>query len=140
MTLSTKRTREGFDPNAYKLFVKARYNPSDPSALGKLPSKDTTRKAREGLHYRQPPPILISIKKACNNHITFEDDVTAPNKRPSVFDWLGELTTKISVFERLGPLKKNNKNLKNYLKVTRPTSHLIESTLEVWSILKWGDE
>ena len=86
MALPTKSTREGFDPNAYKLFVKAGYNPSEPLALGKLPAEDTTRKAREGLHYRQPPPILISIKKACNNHITFEDDVTAPNKRPSVFD------------------------------------------------------
>ena len=28
MALPTKRTREGFDPNAYKLFVKAGYNPS----------------------------------------------------------------------------------------------------------------
>ena len=37
MALPTKRTREGFDLNAYKLFVKEGYNPSDPSALGKLP-------------------------------------------------------------------------------------------------------
>ena len=29
------------------------------------------------------------------------------------------------MFERLGPLKKNNKNLRIYLKVTTPTSHLI---------------
>ena len=46
MALPTKCTREGFDPNAYKLFVKAGYNPSEPSALGKLPSKDTTRMRR----------------------------------------------------------------------------------------------
>lgn len=51
MALPTKCTREGFDPNAYKLFVKAGYNPSEPSALGKLSSEDTTRKAREGLGY-----------------------------------------------------------------------------------------
>ena len=44
---------------------------------------------------------------------------------PSIFDRLGEATTRISVFERLGPLKKNNKNLRSYLKVTTPTSHLI---------------
>ncbi|XP_015068882.1 uncharacterized protein LOC107013500 [Solanum pennellii] len=125
MVLPTKRTREGFDPNAYKLFVKAGYNPSEPSALEKLLSEDTTRKAREGLGYIQPPPIRISIRKASNNHITFEDDVTAPNKRSSIFDRLGESTTRISVFERLGPLKKNNKNLRSYLKVTTPTSHLI---------------
>ena len=125
MSLPTKRTREGFDTNAYKLFVKAGYNPSDPSELGKPPLEDTTRKAREGLGYSQPPPILISIRRASNNHITFEDDVTTPNKRPSIFDRLGEVTTRISVFERLGPLKKNNKNLRSYLKVTTPASHLI---------------
>ena len=86
--------------------------------LGKLPSEDTTRKKREGLGYSQPPPIRISIRRASNNHITFEDDVTAPNKRPYVFDRLGEATTRISVFERLSPLKKNNKKLRSYLKVT----------------------
>ena len=86
MALLTKYTTEWFDPNAYKLFVKAGYNPSKPSALGKLPSEDTTRKAREGLGYSQLPPIRISIRRANNNHITFEDDVTASNKRPYVFD------------------------------------------------------
>ena len=100
MALLTKYTTEWFDPNAYKLFVKAGYNPGEPSALGKLPSEDTTKKAREGLCYSQPPPIRISIRRASNNHKTFEDDVTAPNKRPSVFDQLGEATTRISVFER----------------------------------------
>ena len=64
MDLPTKRTREGSDPNAYRLFVKAGYNPSEPSALGKLSSEDTTRKAREGLGYSQPPPIRISIRRA----------------------------------------------------------------------------
>ncbi|XP_015072668.1 uncharacterized protein LOC107016840 [Solanum pennellii] len=103
----------------------AGYNPREPSALGKLQSEDTTRKAREGLGYSQPPPIRISIRRAGNNHITFEDDVTAPNKNHSVFDRLGEATTRISMFKRLGPLKKNNKNLRSYLKVTTPASHLI---------------
>ena len=51
MTLPTKRTREGFDPNAYKLFVKVGYNPYEPLALVKLPLKDTTRQAHEGLGY-----------------------------------------------------------------------------------------
>ncbi|KAH0656188.1 hypothetical protein KY285_031070 [Solanum tuberosum] len=51
VALPTKRTREGFDPNANKLFVKAGYNPNEPSMLGKLPSEDTTRQAREGLGY-----------------------------------------------------------------------------------------
>ena len=125
ITLPTKRTREGFDPNAYKLFVKAGDNPSEPSALGKLPSEDTTREVHEGLGYGQPPPIRTSIRRASNNHITFKDDGTAPNKSPSVFNRLGEATTRIYVFKRLGPLKKNNKNLRSYSKVTKPTSHLI---------------
>ncbi|KAH0773265.1 hypothetical protein KY290_010402 [Solanum tuberosum] len=124
MTLPTIRTREGFDPNAYKLFVKAGYNPNEPSMLGKLPSEDTTRQAREGLGYSQPPPIRISIRRASNNHITFEDDVATPNKKPFVFDRLGESPARTSVFERLGPLKKN-KNMRSYLKVTTPASHLI---------------
>ncbi|KAH0647761.1 hypothetical protein KY285_033009 [Solanum tuberosum] len=124
VALPTKRTREGFDPNAYKLFVKAGYNPDEPSMLGKLVSEDTTRQAREGLGYSQPPPIRISIRRASNNHITFEDDVATPNKNPSVFDRLGESTTRTSVFERLGPLKKN-KNLRSYLKVTTPALHLV---------------
>ncbi|XP_049352684.1 uncharacterized protein LOC125817173 [Solanum verrucosum] len=124
VALPTKRTREGFDPNAYKLFVKAGYNPDEPSMLGKLVSEDTTRQAHEGLGYSQPPPIRIFIRRASNNHITFEDDVATPNKKPSVFNRLGESTTRTSVFERLGPLKKN-KNLRSYLKVTTPISHLV---------------
>ncbi|KAH0716267.1 hypothetical protein KY284_009172 [Solanum tuberosum] len=43
VALPTKRTRKGFDPNAYKLLVKAGYNSNEPSTLGKLPSEDTTR-------------------------------------------------------------------------------------------------
>ncbi|XP_049378083.1 uncharacterized protein LOC125842824 [Solanum stenotomum] len=124
VALPTKRIKEGFDPNAYKLFVKAGYNPDEPSMLGKLVSEDTLRQAREGLGYSQPPPIRISIRRARNNHITFEDDVTTPNKKPSVFDRLGESTTRTFVFERLGLVKKN-KNLRSYLKVTTPASHLV---------------
>ncbi|KAH0712140.1 hypothetical protein KY289_008099 [Solanum tuberosum] len=83
-----------------------------------LPTKrtreDITRKAGEGLGYNQPPPIHISIRRASNNHINFEYEVTTPNKNPSVFDRLGESTARNSLFERLGPLKKNNKNLRSY--------------------------
>ncbi|KAL4596793.1 hypothetical protein ACB092_12G188800, partial [Castanea dentata] len=34
-TLSTKRTEEGFDPNAYRLMAKAGYNHEKPTGLGK---------------------------------------------------------------------------------------------------------
>jgi len=46
VALPTKRTGEGFDPNAYKLFAKAGYNPNEPSMLGKLPSVDKIMQAR----------------------------------------------------------------------------------------------
>ncbi|KAH0725018.1 hypothetical protein KY284_000883 [Solanum tuberosum] len=85
----TKRTREGFDLNAYKLFVKVGYNLNEPSMLGKLTSEDTTRQARKVLGYSQPPLIRIFIRKASNNHINVEDDITAPNKNSSFFDRLG---------------------------------------------------
>ncbi|KAH0781623.1 hypothetical protein KY290_001221 [Solanum tuberosum] len=126
VALPTKHTREGFDPNAYKLFVKVVYNSNEPSMLGKLPSEETTRQARKGLGNSQPPPIHISIRRVSNNHITFEDDVTTPNKKPFVFDRLGESTARTIVFERLGPLKKkNNKNMRSYLKVTTLASPII---------------
>ncbi|XP_015168900.1 uncharacterized protein [Solanum tuberosum] len=127
VALPTKCTREGFDPNAYKLFVKAGYNPNEPArekVLILMLTSYLRRQAREGLGYSQPLPIRISIRRASNNHIPFEDDVATPNKKPSVFDRLGESTTIISMFERLGPLKKN-KNLRSYLKVTTPASHLV---------------
>ncbi|XP_070022285.1 uncharacterized protein [Nicotiana sylvestris] len=47
VALPTKRTDEGFDPNAYRLFAKVGYNPNEPSKLGKLPSQATTRQPRE---------------------------------------------------------------------------------------------
>ncbi|XP_049394584.1 uncharacterized protein LOC125858841 [Solanum stenotomum] len=115
VALPTKRTGEGFDPNAYKFFAKAGYNPNEPSMLGKLPLVDKTKQAREGIGYNQPPPVRISIRRASNNHITFEDDVAAPNRKLSVFDRLGESTARTSVFKRLGPLKKN-KNLRTSCK------------------------
>ncbi|XP_070032309.1 uncharacterized protein [Nicotiana tomentosiformis] len=47
VALPAKRTDEGFDPNAYKLFAKAGYNPNEPSKLGKLPSEVATRMKRQ---------------------------------------------------------------------------------------------
>ncbi|XP_075109051.1 uncharacterized protein LOC142180854 [Nicotiana tabacum] len=138
--LPTKRTNEGFDLNAYRLFAKAGYDPNKPSKLGKL-LPEATRKAntmkdnehvvkqsREGLGYKQPPPVRISIRRASINYITTEDEPADPNKRPSVFDRLGEPTTRTSVFERLGPLKrKKNKSQRNYEKIRRPFPSRVQS-------------
>ncbi|XP_070047529.1 uncharacterized protein [Nicotiana tomentosiformis] len=91
VALPIKRTDEGFDPNAYMLFAKAGYNPNEPSKLGKLPSEATMRQPREGLEYKQPSPVHISIRRASNNYIVVEDEYAASNK-PSVFDRLGKST------------------------------------------------
>ncbi|XP_016501455.2 uncharacterized protein LOC107819815 [Nicotiana tabacum] len=120
LVLHAKRTDKGFDPNAYKLLSKARYDPNEPSKLGKLPpeaSKPTQKmmmekgyplkQSREGLGYKQPPPIRISIKRASYNYITTKEVSMTLNKKPSVFDRLTK--TRTSVFDRLGPLKKENK-------------------------------
>ena len=80
MTLPTKCIKEGFDINAYKLFVKAGYNPNEPSRLGRLLSEGTTSQAREGLGYTQPPPICISIRREVSNYITVEESLLHPIK------------------------------------------------------------
>ncbi|XP_060200582.1 uncharacterized protein LOC132628835 [Lycium barbarum] len=56
--LQEKRTDEGFDPNAYKLLVKAGYNPNEPSKLGKL-SPEAVGKGNHGLN----PTQRMMIKK-----------------------------------------------------------------------------
>ncbi|XP_070036802.1 uncharacterized protein [Nicotiana tomentosiformis] len=97
---------EGFDPNAYKLFAKAGYNPNEPPKLGKLSSEAAMRQPREGLGYKQLSLVRISIRRASINYITVEDESSASNK-PSVFDRLGKSTMRTSMFERLGPLNKD---------------------------------
>ncbi|XP_016453904.1 uncharacterized protein LOC107778205 [Nicotiana tabacum] len=111
--LPMKRTNEGFDMNAYRLFAKAGYDPNEPSKVGKLPPEATrkentmkdkehmVKQSREGLGYKQPPPVRISIRRASSNYIMMEDEPADPNKRLSVFDRLGEPTTRTSVFERM---------------------------------------
>ncbi|XP_070055657.1 uncharacterized protein [Nicotiana tomentosiformis] len=84
--LPTKRIDESFNPNAYRLFAKAGYNPNELSKLGKLPSECSTRKPREGL---QPSPVQISIRRVSNSYITVEDE-SVTSSRPSVFDRLGK--------------------------------------------------
>lgn len=75
--LPKKRLNEGFDPNAYKLLVKAGYNPNEALKLGKVPHEVIERanhdlnptqrmmlergyavkQSRERLGYKQPSPI-----------------------------------------------------------------------------------
>ena len=77
-TLPTKRTEEGFNPNAYRLMAKVSYNHEKPSGLGKL-IPEASRKERQktlkakgvgatsskaGVRYTPPTPIRIPIRKA----------------------------------------------------------------------------
>ena len=102
-SLPTSRTEEGFDPNAYKLLVKAGYNPKEENTLGKLLPEitgekthgmtstqkmlrnegHTVKSSSRGLGYTPPSPVRITIKRASTHYIN------------------SELTPRRSVFERL---------------------------------------
>ncbi|XP_070015574.1 uncharacterized protein [Nicotiana sylvestris] len=123
--LPTKRTDEGFDPNAYRLFAKSAYNPNESSKLGKLPSEAATRQPRESFGYKQPSPVCISIRRASSNYIIIEDESFASNK-PSIFDRLGKSHVRTSVFEKLGPLKKGNKFQRIFQSIRIPASPKIQ--------------
>ncbi|XP_070011134.1 uncharacterized protein [Nicotiana sylvestris] len=139
VVLSTKRTGEGFDPNAYKLFAKAGYNPDEPSKLGKLPSEVATRQPREGLGYKQLSPVRISIRRASNNYITVEDE-SAASSRPSIFDRLGKSPVRTSMFERLGPLKKGNKFRRNFQGIRTPALPKIQEISKDFQSLEHDED
>ncbi|XP_060180738.1 uncharacterized protein LOC132610466 [Lycium barbarum] len=78
------------------------------------------KQSREGLGYKQPSPVRISIRRASNNYITTKEESTASNQRLSVFDRLTNPTPRISVFDRLGPLKKKYKCQGNNRRMEAP--------------------
>ncbi|XP_070040997.1 uncharacterized protein [Nicotiana tomentosiformis] len=125
VALPTKRRDEGFDPNAYRLFAKAGYNPNEPSKLGKLPSEDVMSQPCVGLGYKQPSPVHISIRRASSNYITVEDE-SADTNRTFVFDRLGKSTLWTSVSERLSPLKKGNTFQRNFQSIRTHASPKIQ--------------
>nr|POF15770.1 hypothetical protein CFP56_17977 [Quercus suber] len=73
--LPTKRTKEGFDPNVYRLMAKAGYNHEKPSGLGKLIPEASGKEGQKtlkdkgvratsskaGVGYTPPTPIRIPI-------------------------------------------------------------------------------
>ncbi|KAI5349453.1 hypothetical protein L3X38_002340 [Prunus dulcis] len=125
--LPVKRTKEGFDPNAYKLMSKAGYDFGLSSSLGELNpdvtgertlglsetqkklKKHTIGSARTGLGFTPIPPVKISArrkeKKAEAQHISVEvvEEEEEPKaiKRASVFDRLAKPTQRTSVFGRI---------------------------------------
>ncbi|KAL0458334.1 UNVERIFIED_CONTAM: hypothetical protein Slati_0460600 [Sesamum latifolium] len=87
---SNLQTAKGFDRKAYKLLVKAGYNPQDRDTLGKLfPEAD-------GLGFTPHNPMRIAIKRASTNYTTEEEYSSTNNDK-------GKKVERISVFDRLGP-------------------------------------
>ena len=125
-TLPTKRTEEGFDPNAYRLMAKAGYNHEKPSGLGKLIPEASGKEGQKtlkakgvkatsskaGVGYTPPTPIRIPIRKASVLMISTndkeEEQSSKPSKNPSVFYHIGQPIPHISVFDRLGMQEDNN--------------------------------
>ncbi|KAL0454264.1 UNVERIFIED_CONTAM: hypothetical protein Slati_0765600 [Sesamum latifolium] len=113
---SNLQTAKGFDPKAYKLLVKAGYNPQDRDTLGKLSQEadgeqvhglNATQKmlrekghsvqsSRSGLGFTPHNPVWIAIKRASTNY-------TAEKEYSSTNDNKGKKVERISVFDRLGP-------------------------------------
>ena len=95
-SLPDKRTKEGFDPRAYRLLAKSRYDFNNPSQLGQLYSDCVEEKSqglnqiqsklrqqdyaietpKNGLGYSSQKPIRISAKgkneRRTALHISFE--------------------------------------------------------------------
>jgi hypothetical protein len=131
-SLPTKRTEDGFDPNAYRLMAKAGYNHKEPNRLGRLIPEaseekdcDLTKtqkmlkaqgygvaKSKARIGYTPSTPIHIPIRKTDVLVITTgaeeEEQFLKPSKKASVFDRLGRPTSQVSVFDRLGPQESHN--------------------------------
>ncbi|XP_075483743.1 uncharacterized protein LOC142523894 [Primulina tabacum] len=129
---------KGFDPKAYKLLVKAGYNPKENLALGKLPSvvSDKQRhgltttpkmlkengylvqKNRTGLGFVPPSPVRIAIKRVGINY-TAEDGFSSTNN--ACYE-----KQRVSVFDRLGRCKRWKGKSNNHKKLNT-SNHLREA-------------
>ncbi|KAM1680768.1 hypothetical protein ACFX1X_038573 [Malus domestica] len=127
-SLSTKRTKEGFNPNAYKLMLKAGYDFSSSSNLGKKNSNTVNDKERDltetqnklkehdykvnnnkaGLGFT--PNTLVKILSKAKNvsaqHISVSveqnQEKPKPAPRTSVFDRLNRSKPIISALDLIG--------------------------------------
>ena len=115
-TLPTKQTKEGFDPNAYRLMAKAGYDHEKMSGLGKLILEASRKEEHEvlkgvksskaGIGYILLTPVHIPIWKASVSVIStnYEEEEQSSNlwEKSFVFYHIGWPTTHILVFDRLG--------------------------------------
>ncbi|KAL0323921.1 UNVERIFIED_CONTAM: hypothetical protein Scaly_2359200 [Sesamum calycinum] len=116
---------KGFDPKAFKLLIKAGYDPKEKLNLGKLPPEATGKKlhglnatqimlkekghaiqdSRVGLGFTPPKPVRITIKRVNSNYISEGFSSTEDHKR--------EENLRESVFNRLGPHRKELRGIAN---------------------------
>ncbi|KAI3453509.1 hypothetical protein Pfo_010172 [Paulownia fortunei] len=115
-----------FDSKAYKLLVKAGYNPKESSVLAtqKLleESGHVVQSTRTSIGFVPQNPIRIAIKRASTNHVS-EGEFSSTD---DVFDNNGKKIKQISVFDRLGPLKKLGSKSVNHqrLVISKTSKHL----------------
>ncbi|CAH9078027.1 unnamed protein product [Cuscuta europaea] len=125
--LPNTRTKEGFDPNTYKLLAKSGYNHNEqklgkliPEAGGEGTPKQINLRGHIGLGYVQPKPIKILINRAAIHHISAdeEDEITSKPKY-SVFDRMAS-KPKYAIFDRMAskPKKIVKKNLQEWLETS----------------------
>ncbi|CAL2228165.1 unnamed protein product [Prunus armeniaca] len=100
--LPIKRTKEGFDPNAYKLMSKANYDFSLSSSLVEL-NPDVTGKRTHGLSEtrKKLKEQGYTIDSARAGLAVEEEEEPKVIKRASVFDCLAKPTQRTSVFSRI---------------------------------------
>ncbi|KAK4406566.1 Transposon Tf2-12 polyprotein [Sesamum angolense] len=116
---------KGFDPKAFKLLIKAGYDPKEKLSLGKLPPEATDKKlhglnatqimlkekghaiqdSRVGLGFTLPKPVRITIKRVNSNYIFEGFSSTKDHKR--------EENLRESVFNRHGPHRKELRRIAN---------------------------
>ncbi|KAK4381669.1 hypothetical protein Sango_2945000 [Sesamum angolense] len=115
----------GFDPKAFKLLIKAGYDPKEKLSLGKLPPEATGKKlyglnatqimlkekrhaiqdSRVGPGFTPLKPVRITIKRVNSNYISEGFSSTEDHKR--------EENLRESVFNRLGPHRKELHGIAN---------------------------
>ncbi|XP_050125816.1 uncharacterized protein LOC126603114 [Malus sylvestris] len=142
--LPTKRTEEGFDPNAYKLMSKAGYDFVSSSNPGKKVSNTVNNKERDltetqkklkkygygvnnnkaGLGFTPNAPVKISsqAKNASTQHISvsIEQDQKEPKSTPRtpVFDRMNRLRPRTSALDHIGGQNRTSV----FKRLNRPTS------------------
>ncbi|KAM1243275.1 hypothetical protein ACFX2G_035556 [Malus domestica] len=142
--LPTKRTEEGFDPNAYKLMSKAGYDFTSSSNPGKKVSNTVNNKERDltetqkklkkhgygvnnnkaGLGFTPNAPVKISSqpKNASTQHISvsIEQDQEEPKSTPRtpVCDRMNRLRPRTSALDHVGGQNRTSV----FKRLNRPTS------------------